>query len=347
VAFVRKIRVMIIDDSIMFREFLSRSLAKNPDIEVVGSFAEPLKALEQISLLKPDVLTVDMEMPKMRGDEFLRTALPKNPGIKAVVISSLSNSVFNAMQAGAIDFVGKPGSSPGYEKEQFIEEIIEKIQIAAAASYKRPMISPTIAALSGSMPLAKAKTKSLIAIGASTGGTEAIIQVIKDFPATTPGTVIVQHMPPVFTNLYAERLDKMMNMEVREAKNGDRVERGIVLIAPGGDQQMRIRSDSQGYIISLTSGPKVSGHCPSVDVMFESVAQAAGANAVGVILTGMGADGARCLRLMRDKGAHTIGQDQESCIVYGMPKVAYDLGGVVEQLPLSAIGNAIMRRYSY
>jgi two-component system chemotaxis response regulator CheB len=336
---------MIIDDSIMFREFLSRALATDPSLELVGAFADPLRAMEQIATLRPDVLSVDLEMPRMRGAEFMRTVLPNYPSVNAGVIRSRSKNVFDAMQAGAIDFVGKPGSSPGYEREQFIEDVIEKIKIAAAASFKRPVAFSAMAPV-GRMPLAMAKTKSLIAIGASTGGTEAIIQVIKDFPASTPGVVIVQHMPPVFTRLYAERVDKLIDMNVREAKNGDQVERGTVLIAPGGDQQMRIRSDGQGYTISLANGPKVSGHCPSVDVMFESVAQTAGANAVGVILTGMGADGARSLRQMRDKGAHTIGQNQESCIVYGMPKVAYDLGGVAEQLPLSSIGQAVLRRFS-
>lgn len=342
-----KIRVMIIDDSIMFREFLSRALARETSFEIVGSYAEPLKAMEQISLLKPNVLTVDMEMPRMRGDEFLRNVLPKHPGVNAVVISSLSKNVFEAMQAGAIDFVGKPGSRPGYEKEQFVEDIIEKIKIAAAASAKRPTAPLAARMPSSQLRLAKAQSKNLIAIGASTGGTEAIIEVIKDFPATTPGVVIVQHMPPVFTRLYAERLDKLMAMNVREAKHGDHVERGTVLIAPGGDQQMRIRNDGTGYAISLAPGSKVNGHCPSVDVMFESVAQVAGAHAVGVILTGMGADGARCLRQMRDKGAHTIGQDEGSCVVYGMPKVAHELGGVAEQLPLSTIGNAVLRRFSH
>ena len=343
---MRKIRVMIIDDSIMFREFLSRTLATDTSLELVGSFADPIKAMEQIALLKPIVLLVDMEMPKMRGDEFLRTVLPKHPGVNAVVVSSLSKNVFEAMQAGAIDFVGKPGSTPGYEKEQFTEDVIEKIKIAAAASSQRPLAAVPAMPPLGVLPLAKAKTKSIIAIGASTGGTEAIIQVIKDFPSTTPGIVVVQHMPPVFTRLYAERVDKLIAMKVREAKHGDRVEQGTVLIAPGGDLQMRIRNEGQGYSISLTKGPKVSGHCPSVDVLFESVAQEAGSHAVGVILTGMGADGARALKQIRDKGAHTIGQDENSSIVYGMPKVAYDLGGVVEQLPLTSIGQAVLRRFS-
>lgn len=346
---MRNIRVMIIDDSLMFREFLSRALATEPSLQLVGAFADPVQAMAQIAALKPHVLAVDMEMPKMRGDEFLRAALPQYPGVNAVVISSLSKNVFDAMQAGAIDFVGKPGSRPGYEKEQFIADVIEKIKIAALASSTRP--APLTAAAAGPAPPGRlprpvAPGNNLIAIGASTGGTEAIIQVIKHFSPSSPGVVIVQHMPPVFTRLYAERLDKLFTLQVREARQGERVERGTVLIAPGGEQQLRVRGDARGYYVSLSNGPKVSGHCPSVDVLFESVAQAAGPRAVGVLLTGMGADGARCLRQLRDTGAHTIGQDESSCVVYGMPKVAHELGGVSEQLPLASIGAAVLRRFS-
>ncbi|MCL2496559.1 MAG: chemotaxis response regulator protein-glutamate methylesterase [Clostridiales bacterium] len=347
-----KIRVMIVDDSMLFREFLRRSLSAEYFIEVVGAFGDPLEAMQNIQRLQPDVLAVDMEMPKMRGNEFLRNVLPKHPRVKAVVISSLSSNVFDAMSAGAIDFVGKPNSRAGYDEEQFIRDIVRIIKIAASTSVrahphediKRP---PTLAEIAaGKTNLLNASSNSLIAIGASTGGTEAILAVLKDFPAKTPGVVIVQHMPPGFTQMYAERVDRLCLMNAREAKNGDRVEQGKVLIAPGGDQHMRVRQDSAGYWVSLAAGPKVSGHCPSVDVLFESVATTAKANAVGVLLTGMGADGAKNLCMMRQAGAHTIGQDEESCVVYGMPKVAYDLGGVAQQLPLSAIGQAVMRRFS-
>jgi len=191
-----------------------------------------------------------------------------------------------------------------------------------------------------------ATSKNIIAIGASTGGTEAIIEVIKRFPARTPGVVIVQHMPPVFTRMYAERVDKICAMKVREAQNGDRVEHGSILIAPGGDQQMYLRQDASGYYTYLSQGQKVSGHCPSVDVLFSSVAKTAGRNAVGVILTGMGADGAKGITEMKMAGAHTIGQDEESSVVYGMPMEAFKMGGVTEQLPLSAIGDAVLRRFS-
>jgi len=291
-------------------------------------------------------------MPKMRGNEFLRTILPKYPNIKAVVISALSGNVFDAMHAGAIDFIGKPGSRPGFDESLFVQEIIQKIKIASAAHVIRPgsaRVKPSThvfeTAAFTRTNVSGASSKSVIAIGASTGGTEAIVAVVKRFPANTPGVVIVQHMPPVFTKMYAERVDRTCAMSVREAQNGDRVERGTILIAPGGDQQMYLRQDANGYYTYLSHGAKVSGHCPSVDVLFESVAKTAGRNAVGVILTGMGADGAKGLTAMRETGAHTIGQDEDSCVVYGMPMVAYNMGGVTEQLPLSSIGEAVLRRF--
>jgi len=348
-----KIRLMIVDDSLFFRTFLTQKLSRDPSIEIVGSIADPTEAIRSIQTLKPDVIAVDMEMPKMRGNEFLRTVLPKNPGAKAVVISALSGNVFDAMQAGAIDFVGKPSSQTGYNEEQFVQDIIQKIKIAATAH----MVSPSMTAARPLSPaqsavraparfgVSGATSKSIIAIGASTGGTEAIIEVIKGFPANTPGVVIVQHMPPVFTKMYAERVDKICAMRVCEAQNGDRVERGVILIAPGGDQQMYLRQDASGYYVYLAAGAKVSGHCPSVDVLFDSVATTAGKNAVGVLLTGMGADGAKGLTAMRKAGAHTIGQDEASCVVYGMPMVAFNMGGVSEQLPLSSIGDAVLQRF--
>lgn len=346
----RKIRVVIVDDSALFREYLTRALSADPMLEVVERFADPVTAIEAIGRLRPDVMTVDMEMPRMRGDEFMRAVLPKYPNIRAVVISALSGNVFDAMQAGAIDFVGKPNPQGGYSKDQFAADIIQKIKIASTATpHSAPRAAPRASAASAPPPtrrLPGANSRSIIAIGASTGGTEAILEVAKKFPASSPGVVIVQHMPPVFTKMYADRLDRACQPRVREAKNGDRVEPGLILIAPGGEQQMRVRRDANGYSVSLTTGPKVSGHCPSVDVLFESVALAAGRSAVGVLLTGMGADGAESLLKMRRAGAHTIGQDKDSCVVYGMPKVAYDLGGVVEQLPLGAIGDAVLRRFS-
>jgi len=346
-----KIRLMIIDDSLFFRTFLNQRVGRDPSIEIIGSFGDPVEASQHIGALRPDVIAVDMEMPKMRGNEFLRTILPKHPNVKAVVISSLSGNVFDAMHAGAIDFVGKPGSRPGYDENQFVQEIIQKIKIASMAHTHRGADYSARPAARPAVPLARptvsgATSRNVIAIGASTGGTEAIIEVVKRFPANTPGVVIVQHMPPVFTKMYAERVDKICPMKVREAQNADRVERGTILIAPGGDMQMYLRQDANGYYVYLTPGAKVSGHCPSVDVLFDSVAKVAAKNAVGVILTGMGADGANGLTDMRKAGAHTIGQDEQSCVVYGMPMEAFKRGGVVEQLPLASIGDAVLRRFS-
>jgi len=347
-----KIRLMIIDDSLFFRTFLTHKLGGNPAIEIVGSFGDPLEASQNIRALRPDVIALDMEMPKMRGNEFLRKVMPNHPGVKTIVISALSGNVFDAMHAGAIDFIGKPGSRPGFNEDKFVSEIIQKIKVASTAHVvmhddapvaqkMRPRTAPA------SRPaITGASSKSVIAIGASTGGTEAIIEVVKDFPASTPGVVIVQHMPPVFTKMYAERVDKICAMSVREAQNGDRVARGTILIAPGGEYQMYLRQDSSGYFVYLAQGAKVSGHRPSVDVLFDSVAKTAGRNAVGVLLTGMGADGARGLTDMKKIGAHTIGQDEDSCVVYGMPMEAFKRGGVTEQLPLSSIGDAVLRRFS-
>ena len=346
-----RIRLMIIDDSLFFRTFLTQKLGTVPGIEIVGCFGDPVEASRNITALRPDIIACDMEMPNMRGNDFLRAVLPKHPNVKVVIISALSGNVFDAMQAGAIDFVGKPRSQPGYDENQFIRDLTQKLRIAATAhTHISPGYSPVQPASKPSAPLAGmtvtgATSKSVIAIGASTGGTEAIIEVVKRFPANTPGVVIVQHMPPVFTRMYAERVDRLSPMNVSEAQNGDRVRQGIILIAPGGDQQMYLRQDAGGYYVHLAPGAKVSGHCPSVDVLFDSVAKTAGRNAVGVLLTGMGADGARGLTDMKKTGAHTIGQDEASCVVYGMPMEAYKRGGVTEQLPLSSIGDAVLRRF--
>lgn len=344
------------DDSVFFREFMSRSLAADPSIEVVGVASDAFDAQEKIKSLRPDVITLDIEMPKMRGTEFLQKIRPVYPEIQVVVISSVSSNVFEALHAGAVDFVSKPNAQLNFDNAAFIKEALNKIRIAAASTMtKRAAAAPVptaatppvhqpppIRPMGGYTFLNK---KSIIAIGASTGGTEAILAVVKYLPANTPGIVIVQHMPPVFTRMYAERLDNLCKMSVREAQNGDRVQQGLILVA-AGDKHMRLRSDAQGYFVRCEEGEKVSGHCPSVDVLFESVAQYAGRDAVGVILTGMGADGAKNMLAMKKAGAHTIGQDQATCVVYGMPMVAYNLGGVTEQLPLSQIPDAILRRLS-
>jgi two-component system chemotaxis response regulator CheB len=306
-----------------------------------------------------------MEMPKMRGTDFLRSVMVKYPATKSVVISAIPNNVFEALQAGAVDFISKPNTRPNFDNPAFLKETIAKIKIAYSSTAKSlsPTAPPTWQA---SRPTAAVPTtarqpitppkpflpsgklltvnpKSVVAIGASTGGTEAIVAVIKDLPENMPGIVIVQHMPPVFTKMYAERLDRTCKVAVREAQDGDRVEQGLALVA-AGDKQMRLKSDAKGYYVQCGGTDKVSGHCPSVDVLFESVSMTAGSYAIGVILTGMGSDGAKGLLKMRSTGAHTIGQDQASCVVYGMPMVAYNIGGVKEQLPLNSIGDAVVRR---
>jgi len=347
-----RIRLVIIDDSLFFRTFLTRQVGKDPSIEIVGSFGDPIEASNNIAALRPDVIALDMEMPRMRGDQFLKTVMPKHPSVKAIVISALSGNVFDAMHNGAIDFVGKPGSTPGFDEAQFIVEIIQKIKVASTAhthryADQRPVAAPVRPTAPAARPtVSGASSKSHIAIGASTGGTEAIIEVVKKFPANTPPVIIVQHMPPVFTKMYAERVDRICAMKVSEAKNGDRLTTGTILIAPGGDEQLYVRQDASGYYTYVSPGAKVSGHCPSVDVMFDSVSKVAGRNAVGVLLTGMGADGAKGLAAMKKTGAHTIGQDEASCVVYGMPMEAYKIGGVSEQLSLTQIGDAVLRKFS-
>ncbi|MCL2741729.1 MAG: chemotaxis-specific protein-glutamate methyltransferase CheB, partial [Oscillospiraceae bacterium] len=341
-----KVRVAIVDDSVFFRTFLRNRLTAAGGFEVVGLFADPVEAMERAPSANPEVLLVDMEMPRMRGNEFLSAFLPANPGIKALVVSSQSGNVFDAMQAGAIDFVGKPNSEPGYTNADFEEDLFDKIRIAASVgersrSAEAPMPSAPRAAPAvrlGDRRLGPVTDKAVIAIGASTGGTEAILNVLKRLPKSIPGIVIVQHMPPGFTQKFSERLDRECEIAVSEARHMDRVGRGMALIAPGGLRQMRLVAGGGGYSVELEEGPKVSGHCPSVDVLFESVSKAAGKDAFGVILTGMGADGAKSLKAMRDAGAYTFGQDEASCVVYGMPKAAYDMGAVAERLPLDMIG---------
>lgn len=365
---MQKTRVMIVDDSVFFREFMSRSLAAEPGVEVVGVASDAFEAMEKIPVMRPDVITLDIEMPKMRGTDFLKQVRPRYPNIQVVVISALSSNVFEALAAGAVDFVSKPNTRPGFDNAAFIAETVSKINIAVASTTTHRVPAATPLPPRGSAPVTVAKPapvrpaaavatsgvmtkgnlrfpnpKSVVAIGASTGGTEAILAVVKDLPANCPGVVIVQHMPPVFTKMYAERLDKVCKMRVFEAQNGDRVETGKIIIA-AGDKHMRLKSDAKGYYVNCAEGEKVSGHCPSVDVLFGSVAETAGANALGVILTGMGADGAKNMLAMKKAGAYTIGQDQATCVVYGMPMVAYNLGGVIEQLPLGAIPDGILRK---
>lgn len=331
---MRPIRVLVVEDSIVFRELLVQNLNKDPAIQVVGTARDPFQARDAILELKPDVMTLDVELPRMSGIEFLRKLMPQYP-LPVVVISSLSEKVFDAMNAGAVDFVAKPAVSNRAQLEDFIKnELLVKIKIASTAKISN--IKKTI--MNQEQQHLNVKDNNLIvAIGASTGGTEAIFEVAKEFGTDIPGVVVVQHMPPGFTAMYAKRLNDQCRIQVKEAETGDRVLPGHMLIAPGGDRQMRLIKVNGVYQVECKAGPRVSGHCPSVDVLFDSVARAAGSRAVGIILTGMGGDGAKGLLAMRRAGAHTIGQDESTCIVYGMPKVAYDLGAVEYQEKLSDV----------
>ena len=334
---LRKLRILVVEDSLVFRKLLVRGLNSDPALEVVAEATDPFEARDAIIKYSPDVMTLDVELPRMNGIEFLRKLMPQRP-VRTVVISSLSGAVFDALHAGAVDFVNKPSLTDREQLENFIKyELTEKIKIAATAKIGSRRQSGIIEPIHKAV---KSSDDTIIAIGASTGGTEAIYDVIKQFDIDIPGIVIVQHMPPGFTQMYAKRLDNDCRIEVREAKTGDRVMPGCALLAPG-DRQMRIVRMNDGYQVEVRDGPKVGGHRPAVNVLFDSVAQYAGEKAIGVILTGMGGDGAQGLLKMRNAGAETLGQDEESCVVYGMPKVAYDIGAVKYQLPLSEIPKKI------
>lgn len=331
---MRPIKVLIVEDSLVFRELLVQVLGMDPAIQVVGTAKDPFEARDAILQFRPDVMTLDVELPRMSGIEFLRKLMPQYP-LPVVVISSLSDKVFDAMNAGAVDFVAKPSVAGRAQLEDFIKnELLVKIKIASTAKISKIKQK----AARQELPRFSAGEKNpVIAIGASTGGTEAIFSVVKDFGTDIPGVVIVQHMPPGFTEMYAKRLNDQCRVQVKEARTGDQVLPGRVLIAPGGDAHMRLVKVGGVYQVECRKGPKVNGHCPSVDVLFESVAKTAGSNALGIILTGMGGDGAKGLLAMRQAGADTIGQDESTCVVYGMPKVAYDLGAVEYQEKLSDI----------
>jgi len=333
----RRIRVLVVDDSPLFREILSRGLSTDDELEVVDTAKDPYDARDKILKHKPDVMTCDIQMPRMDGIEFIRQLLPQY-SLPVIVVSTISSAVFDAMNAGAVDFLTKPATVSPDGVKKFIFELIHKVKVASTAKVVK----------SAEAEIDKAKnyhdeanSDKIIAIGASTGGTEAISQVINALPQNMPGIVIVQHIPPVFSRMFAQRIDSTSALSVKEADNGDYLEPGKVLIAPG-DKHMRIKKIAGKYRVECFEGEKVNGHCPSVDVLFESVARVAGPNAVGVILTGMGHDGAKGLLEMRRRGARTIGQDEASSVVYGMPKVAYEIGAVEKQAPLSDIARTLL-----
>ena len=328
------IRVLVVDDSVVFRQLLVQNLNKDPMVEVVAVAGDAFEARDAIIASKPDVMTLDIELPRMSGIEFLQKLMPQYPQ-RTVVISSLSDKVFDALNAGAVDFVAKPAVSSQAQLIDFIQnELLVKIKIAANAKIGNVRNPVTV---HQHQRLSTKKNNLVVAIGASTGGTEAILSVVKEFGPDIPGIVAVQHMPPGFTQMYAKRLDSQCQIRVKEAVTGDRVMPGLMLLAPGGDRHMHLVKMNGGYQVEIKPGPKVNGHCPSVDVLFESVAKNVGPDALGIILTGMGGDGAKGLLQMKNAGAKTVGQDESTCVVYGMPKVAYDLGAVDYQEKLADI----------
>ncbi len=332
----RKIRVLVVDDSIVFREAIIRGISADSDIEVVAKAADPFEARDKILEFEPDVMTCDVEMPKMNGIEFIRRLLPQY-SIPVIMVSGISDNVFDAMDAGAVDFAAKPVDKTSNNIQVFIQELITKIKIAASSKVKTSeQIKPNSV-----VDHANFHKEKIIAMGASTGGTEALCSVLMQLPKNIPGIVIVQHIPPMFSKMFAERLNNQTLLQVKEAENGDYVETGKVLIAPG-NQHIRLKKIGDKYKVEVFNSDKVNGHCPSVDVLFESVAKEAGSNAVGVILTGMGYDGAKGLMSMRRKGAKTIGQDEKTSVVYGMPKAAFDIGAVEKQYALGAIPQALI-----
>lgn len=348
-----KIRVLVVDDSAVARNVIIKGLTGHPRIEVIGYAINAADARSKVRLLSPDVMTLDVEMPGTNGIDFLKQFLPVHP-LPVILVSSLNLRVFDALEAGAVDFVRKPDGVES--RESFIQSLAAKIIVASharvrggqsgpvrprSASAVQPQISrsPAVPPLLG---LSKTEPNhTIIALGASTGGTEATLAVLRQLPADIPGMVIVQHMPTGFTKMYAERLNRLCQMEVREAKNGDEIHQGLVLIAPA-DLQMRVLRMGSRYTVSCQPGEKVSGHRPSVDVLFSSMAAQVKCRMVGIIMTGMGRDGASGLLEMRKAGAYTIGQDKESCVVYGMPMVAQEIGAVSVQASCENIAGVLM-----
>jgi two-component system chemotaxis response regulator CheB len=349
----KKIRVMVVDDSMLARSIIMNGLSAHPRIEVVGYAINTLDARNKIPQLKPDVITMDVEMPGQSGTDFLKQYLPANP-IPVILVSSLNLKVFDALAVGAIDFVRKPDAQ--MHNDDFIRNLTQKVIMASFARVRVGSAGGAAAAAAapganrpqagvGAIPKlgnSPALNNVIIGLGASTGGTEATLAVMKRLPADIPPMVIVQHMPTGFTKMYAERLNRLCAMEVREAQSGDELKRGLALLAPA-DFQCRVVRIGTRYTLNCTHGEKVSGHRPSVDAMFHSMADVVTCKMVGIIMTGMGQDGAHGLLEMRKKGAYTIGQDKESSVVYGMPGVAQNIGAVCIQASCDNVSNVLIR----
>lgn len=338
-------RVLVVDDSATMRGLISAVLNSDPDVNVIGQASDAMEARAAIKELNPDVVTLDIEMPNMNGLEFLEKIMKLRP-MPVIMVSSLTHrgaeATIAALEIGAFDCIGKP--APGDTRP--FQELIEKVKAAAKSSYRYQYMR---APQTQTAPAANTNTaadyrvgRKVVAIGSSTGGVEALIEVLKKFPVNCPPTVITQHMPSTFTKSFAERLNRLCAPQVQEATDGARLEIGRIYLAPGGERHMVV-ANPHAPVCRLLEKPPVNGHRPSVDVLFDSVAELAGRNAVGVILTGMGRDGATGLLKMRHAGARTVGQNEKTCVVYGMPRVAFELGAVETQLPLNAIGEEILK----
>lgn len=389
---MERIKLLVVDDSILFREVLSRYILQDEVIDIVGKAGDAYSARDLIIQYEPDVMTLDLEMPRMDGVDFLQKLLPQYY-IPTIAVSSSEARKNDCKNAGAVEFLAKPAARTNNDMANFAAELCKAIRRAYKSNHPNSKINansvpiatrqPTAATASpftriarniadvavqaektvmqkaqrsspmsyeaenpappsGKHPKVK-RSEAIIALGASTGGTEALEQVIRLFPVDTPPVIIVQHMPAGFTKLYAERLNRSCKMEVKEAQDGDRLRHGLIVVG-AGEHHLRLCKDARGWYISSKPGEKVSGHCPSVDVMFNSVAEVAGSLAIGAILTGMGRDGADGLLRMRQAGAFTVGQDKETCVVYGMPMEAFNCGAVEVQAPLYKIADIILNQ---
>src|SRR5574343_1602074 len=344
-----KTKVLVVDDSALMRGLLTEMISQASDMEVVGAAPDAQIAREMIKALNPDVLTLDVQMPKMDGLEFLERLMRLRP-MPVVMVSSFteagSDITLKALELGAIDFIGKPRADSGRSMENYAEELVEKLRAAKGARLRRPMNSQFLASSTvrpSDMPArVGGGGGKIIFVGASTGGTEAIKEFLQGVPADCPPILVVQHMPETFTASFARRLDGICAPRVIESRGNEKIEPGTVYIAPG-HSHMLIRRAASGYVTELASTPPVNRHRPSVDVLFNSAAELVGNKAVGVILTGMGKDGAQGLLRMRQAGARTFGQDEESCVVYGMPREAFAIGAVEEQCSLDEMTKRVIQ----
>ncbi len=345
-----KTRVLVIDDSALVRSLLAEIINAQPDMEAVGAAPDPLAAREMIRALNPDVLTLDVEMPKMDGLDFLERLMRLRP-TPVVMVSTLTErgaeTTIRALELGAIDFVAKPRIGIAAGLHELGRDICEKIRVASRARMHRLLGAPPVAAPASAAKAAGAysrvSTEKLIVIGASTGGTEAIREVLARLPADSPAVLITQHMPPGFTRSFAQRLDSLCRIAVSEAADGERVLPGHAYIAPG-DRHLKLARSGANYLVALDDGAPVNRHRPSVEVLFRSAAQLAGRNALGVMLTGMGKDGAQAMLELKQAGAFNLAQDEASCVVFGMPKEAIAVGAVDEVLPVTKIAERLLAR---